>query len=123
MGRRSREKGKRGEREAARKVFIEVWGIPAHRGRQYRGSPDSPDVKHGIEGAHCEVKWDERISPWAALRQAAEDAGEQTSFVLMKRNRLPWIVVLDPEHAIDFASKLLEAHHAHTSRVEQRRNE
>jgi hypothetical protein len=55
----SRQKGKRGEREAAR-VLSHHLGIKVKRGIQFQGSPDSPDVSGlGVIGLHPEVKRDE----------------------------------------------------------------
>ena len=51
----SLEKGKRGEREAA-KAMAEHLGCVAKRGVQYQGGVDSPDVVHNIAGLHVEVK-------------------------------------------------------------------
>jgi hypothetical protein len=43
MGRMSRQKGKRGEREAAAELG-QLLGVDARRGVQYQGGPESPDV-------------------------------------------------------------------------------
>lgn len=59
MGKMSRNKGKRGEREAA-KILSKMLGMEIRRGVQYKGSGDSPDVS-GLSaiGLHPEVKRDE----------------------------------------------------------------
>lgn len=58
-GRKSRQKGQRGEREAA-KVLSTLWGMEVVRGVQFSGSPDSPDLKGLTKiGLHPEVKRDE----------------------------------------------------------------
>ena len=48
----SRDKGKRGERMAAKK--FREHGFDTRRGVQYQGGPDSPDVV-GPEGLHIEA--------------------------------------------------------------------
>ena len=53
MGKASREKGKRGEREASN--FFKPYGYETRRGVQYHGGPDSPDVV-GLPDMHIEVK-------------------------------------------------------------------
>ena len=64
----SRQKGKRGEREAA--VFLTVNGLPARRGQQFSGSPDSPDVVCPLlPGVHLEVKRCERTNLEAWLER------------------------------------------------------
>ena len=90
MGKPSRDKGKRGEREAA-KALAELLGIDVRRGVQYQGGPDSPDVV-GIPGIHIEVKRTERLQLMPAIEQATGDAGEgRTPVVLWRRSRSPWI--------------------------------
>ncbi|MDA9858959.1 hypothetical protein N9D23_12635 [Rubripirellula sp.] len=93
MGRRSRNKGKRGEREAAREI-ARVLGISARRGQQYAGGSDSPDVVTGCDDLHIEVKRTERLSLYKALDQSITDAGERLPLVLHRSNHRSWVVVL-----------------------------
>lgn len=61
MGKRRREKGKRGEREAA-KLISELFGVKFIRGVQHQGGKDSPDIKPDGDveiGIHFEIKRDE----------------------------------------------------------------
>jgi Holliday junction resolvase len=81
----SRDKGARGEREAASRLQA-LTGMPAHRGQQYKGGQDSPDVIGGIEGCHFEIKWVERLNIYEAMAQAMRDADTNTSVVISKRN-------------------------------------
>jgi hypothetical protein len=93
MGAKSRRKGKRGELEAAaeiRRLFRTV----ARRGRQYQGSDESPDVLTHIEGVHLEVKRVEALRLYAALEQAAGDAGEKIPVVLHRANQKPWVAIV-----------------------------
>lgn len=90
----SREKGKRGEREAA-EAMREHLGVEARRGVQYAGGPESPDVKHSIPGVHVEVKRVERLNLSAAMAQASVEADPtEIPVVLSKRNRDEWLVTL-----------------------------
>ena len=95
MGKKSREKGKRGERELAKKLN-ELFNVKARRGRQYKGSPESPDV-HAFDGIHIECKRTEKFNAYAALEQAGDDAGDAVPVVMHKRNYKPWIVVVELE--------------------------
>ena len=107
MGRMSRNKGKRGEREAAA-ALREVLGIKARRGVQYQGGPDSPDVSTELDSQlHIEVKRTERLSLWDALDQAQEDAGDRPAMVLHRKNGRRWVVIhyLDDMPAISNAVK------------------
>ena len=108
-GLKSRNKGKRGERELA-KALSALLGIPLSRGVQYQGGPDSPDVA-GLSdhGLHCEVKRDESTlakRTYRAIEQARNECGEGTPFVASRRNRSEWLVVLRMEDVIDFAHKI-----------------
>jgi Holliday junction resolvase len=88
----SRQKGKRGEREAA-KVLSEVLGVPARRGQQFKGTPDSPDVEIDLDGIFVEVKYAERVNLYEALERAEQQAGAKVPIVLWRRNRKPWLFV------------------------------
>ena len=93
MGRMQRSKGARGEREAA-KELARLFRCEAHRGRQYHGGDDSPDVKCNIPGIHFEVKRTERISIYAAMDQAIVDAGELLPVTLHRQNNRPWLLIV-----------------------------
>ncbi len=73
MGRASRDKGKRGEREAAAEL-ASLLGVTGRRGVQYHGGPDSPDVVLDGVAIHVEAKRTERLSLYAAVEQATSDA-------------------------------------------------
>ena len=70
MGKASREKGKRGERELASR--LREYGYDARRGVQYQGGKDSPDVV-GLPGIHLEIKRVERLNIDKALEQSIRD--------------------------------------------------
>lgn len=94
MGRKSRDKGARGERELAREIS-RLFGVEAHRGQQYQGGPDSPDVRAEIPGLHWEAKRTEKLSLYAAMEQAISDAGEESvPIVAHRRNGKPWLAVV-----------------------------
>lgn len=103
-GRRSRNKGSRGEREAA-KLLTDA-GFAAERAQQRKGGQHSADI-HCPEldalGLHLEVKRVEAGNPYLWLEQAAADAGGKTPLVLHRRNDRPWIAVLP----LDYLLRLL----------------
>jgi len=111
MGLRSRNKGKRGEREAAAEIR-RLFRTDARRGRQFSGSDESPDIVAEIEDVHFEVKRAESFRLYDALDQAAGDAGEKVPVVLHKQNRKPWVAIvrLDdlPRLAVQLYLKLAE---------------
>lgn len=94
MGKRSRDKGKAGERELARVLTAE--GFPATRGVQYQGSPDSPDVVVPcLPGIHFEAKRTERLRLYEALDRARSDAGDKLPVVAYRANHSRWVAILD----------------------------
>lgn len=95
-GTKSRRKGIRGERDAAN-ALQQALGIVARRGRQFCGTPESPDV--AVDSClHVEVKRAERLNAYAAMDQAARDAGsENVPLVLYRRNRREWLVIVQLE--------------------------
>ena len=88
----SRDKGARGEREAAAELR-RVLGIEARRGVQHAGGPDSPDIVTENFPVHIEVKRAERFELYGALAQATKDAGGKMPLVLHRRNHRPWVFV------------------------------
>lgn len=102
MGKASREKGKRGEREVA--ALLRQHGIEARRGQQYCGAAGDADVV-GMDGFHIEVKRTERFDLYGALDQAKEDAREgETPIVFHRKNGKPWVVVMDAAEFLERAS-------------------
>ena len=93
MGLRSQNKGKRGEREAAAAIR-RVLRTEAHRGRQFSGSDESPDIITDLVGVHFEVKRAETFRVYAAMDQAIADAGENIPVILHRMNNRPWVVVV-----------------------------
>jgi hypothetical protein len=75
MGLFSKNKGKRGEREAA-KELQRILNVRAGRGMQFRGGQDSPDILIDIPEIHLECKRVERFNLYDAIEQATNDAGE-----------------------------------------------
>jgi Holliday junction resolvase len=99
MGKASREKGKRGEREWAR--FCRDQGYDCKRTAQYRGNTgDAGDVE-GLPHIHIEVKRTEVLRAWDYMTQAIHDAGEagkdQLPIVAWKKNDHPWMVMMRAE--------------------------
>jgi len=102
MGRMSRQKGKRGEREAAAELGA-ILGVYARRGVQYQGGPDSPDVVLDGVPIHVEAKRTERLSLWAAIEQAKADAPEgKVPMVWHKCNRRGSVVIVETERLWEF---------------------
>ncbi|SOB59645.1 conserved protein of unknown function [Pseudodesulfovibrio profundus] len=99
MGKASRDKGKRGEREAA--ALLREYGFEARRGCQYQGGPDSPDVVADGLPLHFEIKRTERLSLYPAIEQATQDAGaEKIPIVLHRQSRKPWLAIIPAEELL-----------------------
>lgn len=94
----SRAKGNRGELEFAK--FVSKIGYASRRGRQFKGTPDSPDVQ-SIDipvPVHWEVKRTEITKLYPFLEKATADAGDdQFAVVAHRKNRKPWTIIMDAE--------------------------
>jgi Holliday junction resolvase len=104
----SRQKGKRGEREAAAELAV-VFGCEARRGVQYQGGPDSPDVVLEGVAVHVEVKRTETLSLYTATDQARHDAGGKVPLVLHRRNGKAWVAIVELEHLPALAAEVVRA--------------
>jgi hypothetical protein len=88
-------KGKRGERQV-RDLLIQ-YDYTARRGRQFSGSPESPDVVSSFEEIHIESKWVESLNLYRAFEQSEKDAGGKIPTVWHRKNRTPWMITLRAE--------------------------
>lgn len=99
MGKASREKGKRGERELASK--LREYGYDTRRGQQYCGANGDADVV-GLPGIHIECKRVETLRLYDALAQAKSDAKNGEKPVVMHRkNNCEWVVIQPLEDWIE----------------------
>lgn len=106
MGRMSRQKGKRGEREAAAELGS-LLGCTARRGVQYQGGPDSPDVVLDGVNIHVECKRTETINVYKALEQAKNDAPTgHVPLVWHRRNGRESVVILQASRLLDLANAI-----------------
>ena len=115
MGKRSRDKGCRGEREAAAEI-ARIFGVEARRGRQYCGDQEAPDVRTAIAGIHFEVKRCERLRLYQSIGQAAEDAGSNIPIVLHKANRREWLAIIRLADLPALVERLAAIQHPPTQR-------
>ena len=90
-GKKSRNKGKVGERELAKKLRDLGWD--ARRGQQYSGATGEADVI-GLPGVHIECKRVEAFRLWDALAQSKSDARDgELPVVMHRKNNCEWVVV------------------------------
>lgn len=93
MGRSQREKGKRGERAAA-KALNETLGLDCTRSAQVSGQTGQADLNCKA-AIHCEVKVRKGIGACRYLEQAVSDClPEKVPFVLMKEDRGEWVAMV-----------------------------
>jgi hypothetical protein len=103
VGKASRDKGKRGERELAR--VLRGYGYNARRGQQFCGSNGDADVV-GIPGIHIEVKRTERFNLYDALEQSKHDArDDEIPTVFHRRNNCEWVVCMRLPDFIDIVKE------------------
>ena len=90
----SRTKGKTGELELSHR--LSTYGFNCHRGQQYRGGGDSPDVV-GLPGIHIECKRVEHLNIEKAMVQSRRDAEgtEDVPIVMHRKNYEDWKVTMD----------------------------
>ena len=88
----SRNKGKRGELELAKK--LREYGYDSRRGQQYSGANGDADVV-GLPGIHIECKRVEKLNIYDAISQAKHDAkAEEMPVVVHRKNNSEWLVTL-----------------------------
>jgi hypothetical protein len=109
MGRMSRQKGKRGERECAAELGA-LLGVDARRGVQFQGGPDSPDVVLKGVPLHVECKRVETLNVYKALEQACDDAPENaTPVVWHRRNGKQSVIIVETSRIVAFAEAVVAA--------------
>lgn len=88
----SRDKGKRGELELAKK--LKEYGYDTRRGQQYCGSNGDADVV-GLPGIHIECKRVEKLNLYDAMSQSVSDAKEnEMPTVFHRKNNCEWLVTM-----------------------------
>lgn len=102
MGKKSLEKGKRGERQFAK--YLKTKGIESRRGRQFKGTPDSPDVISDLP-YHIEVKRVEALRLYQSLEKAKDDADDKPPIVAHRKNNKDWIIIMYADDFIDMVSE------------------
>jgi Holliday junction resolvase len=109
MGGMSRQKGKRGEREAAAELG-QLLGVTARRGVQYQGGPDSPDVVLDGVAIHVEAKRTEKLTLWPAIEQARADAPTgKVPIVWHRPNRRGSVVIVETARLLELAREIVRA--------------
>ena len=93
-GKRSQRKGRAGELELAR--ILQGYGYPVEPGQavSYGATPDLT----GLPGIHIECKRAQQQSLYEWLEQARRDADkfhDGLPAVFWRKNRCPWLVVMD----------------------------
>jgi hypothetical protein len=102
----SRQKGKRGEREAANELAA-LLGVNARRGVQYQGGPDSPDVVLDGVNIHVECKRTERLDLYAAITQARDECGDKVPIVWHRRNNHDSVVIIETSKLLDVCQAIM----------------
>ena len=98
-GRAARNKGAAAERELAA-LIRDTWGYEVHRGKVFYHESDLV----GLDGIHVEVKRQERLNIYEAVRQAISEAGKRKDgipAVFHRRDREGWLVTMRLEDWID----------------------
>ena len=108
MGRMSREKGKRGEREFA--SFLRDLGLEARRTQQFSGTEGTSDVSSSLDGVHLEVKRYAGIAAFRFLEQAERDADpDDLPVVAMREDRGEWAILFRAKDLERIAATIVAA--------------
>ena len=100
MGKMSREKGARFERQVA-SMFRE-YGYESHRTAQFCGKTGQAADVEGVPGIHIECKHCERMSLYDWIDQAVRDTKDDSKpVVIHKANNKPVLVTMRFEDWID----------------------
>ena len=105
MGKLSREKGKRGERQVV--DLLKKHGFEAHRGQQFKGTKDSPDVIHNMTGFCIEVKLREKFNLYEALEKTEQEAPKgEDAIVFHRKNGKKWLITMDADDFLSLTEEL-----------------
>lgn len=104
MGKLSREKGKRGEREWAN--LCKQYGFDCRRTAQFCGKTGEAADVVGIDGIHQEVKWVERLKLRDAMEQAKRDCRDNIPIVAHKKNGKEWLVTMRGEDWLEMMKEM-----------------
>ena len=107
MGRSQREKGKRGEREAAAAIE-ELFGLPTRRTAQCRGD-QTADIECGRK-VHIEVKRRAKIGVMRFLQQAERDQSpDATPFVMLREDGdQRWSILVRADQLKELVNELVD---------------
>ena len=105
MGKAEREKGKRGEREAA-KMLGAIIGLQVRRSSQYRATESSADLI--CPGLWIEVKRRERLG-MSEVEKALKEAPSGPAVLMWRRNGKEWIVACRLLELPILARRIMEA--------------
>ena len=96
MGKMSRDKGKRFEREVAQ--LFKEHGYDAHRTAQFKGKTGAAGDVEGVSRIHIECKHQERMNLYDWMQQSVNDASAEDKgnlpVVIHKANNKPVLVTM-----------------------------
>lgn len=103
MGKASRDKGKRAEREVVR--IFEAAGIPCRRRWEQQsklGGQEDGDLAIGDTEIYGEVRYRETLNIPAWIRELEEKAAGRERALIFRRSREPWYVAIPLDDYIAF---------------------
>lgn len=110
-GKMSREKGKRGEREAA-ELLRKAGFKGARRTQQYCGRDADGTASDviGIPGYHIEVKRTEQARLYDWMAQAERDRRpEEIPVILHRQNGKSWVAILPAEMLLEMIKSIVDS--------------
>ena len=106
-GRMSRNKGKAGERELAKRLS-QILKVEARRAQQYCGAAGDADVL-GVPGIHVESKRCESGSMYKWIEQAVSDAkADDVPVVFHRKNGKQWLFICELDDLVNLARAVVD---------------
>jgi hypothetical protein len=106
----SRQKGKRGELEAAAEWNRLVPRAHARRSQQHSGTESASDlIAPGTPNLWLEVKRVQALNLTAVMEKSREQCGSLVPVVLHRRNDSEWLVTFPLEQIATFVSQVMDA--------------
>jgi len=111
----SRAKGKRGEVEAA--LLLTQLGLRARRAVEFCCFDGEGDLITNVDGVHFEVKFSERLNPYAYMQQAKRDSEAKQRrqrrsvkpCVMMRSSHRKWLVCIEANDLWEVIDAFIQA--------------
>ena len=103
----SRQKGKRGELEAAHAINEVLPGAKARRAQQYSGTESTADlIAEGLPNLYLEVKRRQSMNLHKVFDESEENCGGLAPVVIHRKDNTEWLVSFKLEDLVEVVKQL-----------------